>query len=81
MNKKRILLASCSIIAMCLCAIVGMTYALFTDSVSVKNHLQAGNLDIALVRTDLEYAILDNDGYLTTYSDDKFLVKFLTLAL
>ena len=71
MNKKRILLASCSIIAMCLCAIVGMTYALFTDSVSVKNHLQAGNLDIALVRTDLEYAILDNDGYLTTYSDDK----------
>lgn len=63
-NKKRVLLTSVSIIVLCLCAIVGMTYALFTDSVSVKNHLKAGNLDVSLVRTDLEYCVLNDEGYL-----------------
>ncbi len=51
-----------SSIAICLCAvlIVGATYALFTDSVTVKNHLSAGNLDVELYRV----------GY-QKYSQDK----------
>lgn len=71
-NKKRALLVSCSLILLCMSVIVGMTYALFTDTVSVKNHLKAGSLDISLIRTDLEYSVLDDNGYLavTKVEDD-----------
>lgn len=64
MKKKRVLLISCSVIMLCLCIIVGMSYALFTDSVSVGNHLQAGNLDVTLTRTGLKYSVLDENGEL-----------------
>ena len=72
MKKKRVLLVSCSVILLCMSIIVGMTYALFTDSVSVKNHLKAGNLDITLTRTNLEYSVLNEDGELavTEVTDD-----------
>ena len=72
MKKKRVLLVSCSVILLCMSIIVGMTYALFTDSVSVKNHLKAGNLDITLTRTNLEYSVLNEDGELavTEVKDD-----------
>lgn len=65
-KKKRTLLVSFSIIVLCICAMVGMTYALFTDSALVKNHLAAGNLDVELTRTNLEYRVLDENGYLET---------------
>lgn len=65
-KKRRTLLVSFSIIVLCLCAMVGMTYALFTDSALVKNHLAAGNLDVTLTRTNLEYRVLDENGYLET---------------
>lgn len=72
MKKKRVLLVSCAVILLCMCIIVGMTYALFTDSVSVKNHLKAGDLEISLTRTNLEYSVLNEDGELavTTVEDD-----------
>lgn len=66
-NRKRVLLISSSIILMCMTVIVGMTWALFTDTVTVKNHLQAGDLNITLIRTNLEtYSIDPETGYLTT---------------
>lgn len=64
MKKKRVLLISCSVIMLCICIIAGMSYALFTDSVSVGNHLQAGNLNVTLTRTNLEYSVLDDGGEL-----------------
>ena len=64
MMKKRALLISCSAILLCMSIIVGMTYALFTDSVSVKNHLQAGNLEISLKRKSLKYCVLNDEGVL-----------------
>lgn len=72
MKKKRVLLVSCSVILVCMSIIVGMTYALFTDNVVVENHLKAGNLDVTLKRTSLEYAVLDDDGLLkvTTVNDE-----------
>jgi predicted ribosomally synthesized peptide with SipW-like signal peptide len=51
--------------------VVGMTYALFTDTVSVKNHLQAGNLDVSLKRTMLTYSVLDENGVLKTETVDQ----------
>lgn len=70
-KTKRILLVSGAIILLCMSIISGMTYALFTENISVENHLKAGNLDVQLTRTKLEYAILDGDGYLkeTTVTD------------
>lgn len=72
MKKKRVLLVSCSVILVCMSIIVGMTYALFTDNVVVENHLKAGNLDVTLKRTSLEYVVLDDDGLLkvTTVNDE-----------
>lgn len=72
MKKKRVLLVSCSVIMLCICIIAGMSYALFTDSVSVGNHLQAGNLKVTLTRTNLKYSVLNADGELaeTTVEED-----------
>lgn len=63
-RKKRVLLISCSVILLCMAMIVGVTYSLFTDTVKVKNHLRAGDLELSLVRRELEYSVLDEDGYL-----------------
>ena len=60
MNKRRLLLVSCSIILLCMLSIVGMTFALFTSSVGVRNHLVAGSLDVTLHRTSLTYTVLDS---------------------
>ena len=49
--------------------LVGGTYALFTDSVSIGNHLEAGNLNISLLRTSYSKTTLDSDGYLSTVTD------------
>lgn len=65
-KKKKVLLVSCTVIMLCICIIAGMSYALFTDSVSVGNHLQAGNLKVTLKRTNLEYAVLNDEGILET---------------
>ena len=69
MYTKKILAISCVIIMLCTTIIVGASYALFNETVSVGNHLQAGNLDADLTRTNLKYATLDTDGVLRTYED------------
>ena len=61
-SRKRVLLVSASMVLLCLCIIVGATYALFTDTVTVENHLQSGDLDLGLYRTYLEYTVLDAEG-------------------
>ena len=70
MNKKRVLLVSCSIILLCLAIIAGMTYSLFTDSFSVGNHLEAGKLNITLLRTHLKYNVLNELGVLEEIEND-----------
>ena len=57
---------------LCLAMIAGGTYALFTDSVILTTHLEAGNLDITLHRTHLESTILNEDtGFLVGYGTDE----------
>lgn len=72
MNKKRrALLISCAIILLCISIIAGMTYSLFTESFTVRNHLQAGDLDLKLTRTSLKYGILNDEGYIEDFENDK----------
>ncbi len=76
-NRKRALLVSSSVILLCMAIIIGTTFALFTDTQTVKNHLQAGDLTISLKRTELLKTTLNADGYLVTPDEpDKTVVNF-----
>ena len=58
--KKRSVLLSALTLMLCLALVASGTYALFSDQVTLKNHLQAGTLDITLIRTNLTTLSLDN---------------------
>lgn len=63
-TKARVVLYICIALLLLTSVTVGMSYALFTDSVEVQNHLEAGTLDVTLMRTSLEYTMLNEEGYL-----------------
>lgn len=75
-NRKRALLISSSVILLCLTVIVGMTWALFTDTETVKHHLQAGELNAVLTRTEYKKTTLDDNGYLVEGAAVKETVNF-----
>ena len=77
-NRKRSLMVSGSVILLCMSIIVGMTWALFTDTQVVSNHLQAGDLDITLERVGLSKTTLTSKGYLATtdYTRDQAYEDF-----
>ena len=64
MNRKRALLFSGAVILLCMTVVTGMTWALFTDTKTVTNHLQAGDLEITLKRTELVKNTLNGKGFL-----------------
>ncbi len=65
-KKLRTLLMCTLSIMLCMATVVVGTYALFTDKVTLNNHLQAGTLEISLVRTKLTKTELTERGYLKT---------------
>ena len=60
--KKKIILTSIAIIALCLCLIAGSTYALFTTKTEVNIAVTAANLDI-------EATIVENTKQLRSLTD------------
>lgn len=69
MASKRLktLLVCALSIMLCVAAVAVGTYALFSDNVTVKNHLQAGTLKATLTRTELvKTEVGKDDGYLHT---------------
>lgn len=76
-GKLRNLLVACVTMMLCTVAIVGGTYSLWSDSVSVNNHLKAGTLEVKLERTCLVKTYLDSDsGRLVTSDADRRVVDF-----
>lgn len=75
-NRKRALLVSASVILLCMTIIVGMTWALFTDTQKVSNHLQAGDLSITLKRTELTKTTLNAQGKLVESAPDTTTKNF-----
>ena len=75
-NVRRAVLVSAAVILLCMTVIVGMTWALFTDTQTVSNHLKAGDLTIQLRRTELTKTTLDEDGFLVELPVDKTVVDF-----
>ena len=69
--KKRTLLLSVTIFTLALVTLVGATFALFTDSVTLNTHLNAGTLDVKLVRTYLLTESINEDtGFIVRKEDD-----------
>ena len=52
-------MVACSLALVCMTMVMGVTYALLSEKITVKNHLQSGNLNVTLKRTKLEYQVLD----------------------
>ncbi len=76
-NRKRVLLISGSVILLCMSIIVGVTFALFTDTVTVDNHLQAGDLNITLLRKQLDtYSLDPTTGYLQQTPTNTDVINF-----
>ena len=69
LNRRRALLVSSALILLCLTVIVGTTFALFSDEERFTHHLQAGDLDITLVRTNLTTKSLNDRGFLVDATD------------
>lgn len=64
MKKGGILALAAAGAITCLSMVAIGTYALFSDTVTVTNHLRAGTLKATLVRTAHSYSILDATGML-----------------
>lgn len=76
-SKVRTLLMSCVMMMLCVAMIVGGTFALWSDSAKVENHLTAGTLKVKLERISLAKTYLDNEtGYLVTTAPDTTIVNF-----
>ena len=63
-KRMRAVLVATITMMLCIAMIAAGTYALFTDTVKVTNHLQAGDLSITLKRTELVKTTLNASGYL-----------------
>ena len=61
--KKKILLSSIAVIALCLCLIAGSTYALFTTSTEVNIAVTAGELDVTatIIEESMQLRSLEDD--------------------
>ena len=69
-GKKRVLLTAAAIILLCITILVGATFGLFSDGVTVHNHLQAGDLEADLWRTYLECKSLNEYGQFKLIKED-----------
>ena len=69
--KQKSVLMSTLLLMLCLALVAAGTYALFTDEVTLTNHLEAGHMDITLKRIKLETLTLDTaSGFLVEKNDD-----------
>lgn len=64
-TKKRVVILSVLTLMLCLALVAGGTFALFTDDVTLGNHLQAGKLNITLERIELTVDELGAEGFIT----------------
>ena len=71
-KKQRSVLLSVVTLVLCLALVAAGTYALFSDRVTLGNHLVAGKLDITLVRTNLTTTSLNpNTGFLVNTENNE----------
>lgn len=76
MKKLRALLSAALTIMLSASIAVAGTYALFSDSVEVTNHLQAGTLELGLTRTKLVKSVPDATTGMPTKTEDATVRDF-----
>ena len=72
-RKMRGVLLAAVMLMLCVSLIAGGTYALFTDKVTLINHLQAGSMNVTLKRTNLTSKTLNAEtGFIVSreFADD-----------
>ena len=69
-RRNRSVLLSVLVLVLCLALIAGGSYALFTDEITLDQHLQAGTLKATLIRTELVTKELDDKGFLVSNEND-----------
>lgn len=69
-KKHSVLILSLITVLLAVALVVGATYALFSDSIKVTNHLEAGKLEVTLTRYSLTWSKLDANGTLSAGSDE-----------
>ncbi len=75
-KRRRTLLMSAMSIMLSVAMLVAGTYALFSDRVTIENHLVAGTLQVTLVRTKLEQRKLDSNGVVRSMAVDETRENF-----
>lgn len=64
MKRLKGLVLAMVAVMLCMTTMVAGTFALFTDSAKITNHLQSGALDVSLSRVEATRTILNEEGYL-----------------
>lgn len=78
MNKKgRMTLLSVLVICLSLVLVAGGTYALFSDQVTVNNHLSAGELRVGLERVGYQECVVGDDGLLVESEKDTQVIDLV----
>ena len=71
-SRVRTLLMASVTIMLCMALLVCGTYALFSDSVELPTHLQAGTLKVKLIRTELKQRKVNADGLVQDVENETF---------
>ncbi len=69
-SGTKALLTTLAMLCVSAALIIGGTYALFTDTVSINNRLSAGNLEVGLVRVSYQEHVLSKNGMMATSALD-----------
>ena len=72
---KSIVIAVVTIL-LCIGIVTASTLAVFTSSMVVENHLEAGTLSVTLTRINLEKTGLNDDGLLESFDPDDSRIDF-----
>ena len=71
--QKKVLLSSILVIALCLSAIAGSTYALFTDKAETSIAITSGDVEVyANMTIDSLYSAVASDAYVSDYLVDEY---------
>ncbi len=69
--KKRIIVLTGVLVICCLVLAIGVSYGLYDETVTIRNHLVAGSLKATLERVKLTTYNIGSDGNFSTVVDDK----------
>lgn len=68
-STKKAMILACALLALCIAMTAGTSFALFSDTVNFSNHIVSGDLELALLRTNLVTNYLNDNGRIAEVTD------------